>query len=101
MSDDSNVIQFISAEELRRVATLEKDDRKMRTTDGMIDMMDATTKQIDRILREEGNPTLMMQWALKDPGGFFNLSAKLKMHNKGTQQNVRIQLGLPSTSLDE
>ena len=100
MSDD-NVIQFISAEELRRVAVLEKDDRKMRTTDGMIDMMDATIKQIDKLMRESGTPSLMMQWAVKDPGAFFNLSAKLKMHNKGSQQNVRIQLGLPSTSLDE
>lgn len=100
MSDD-NVIQFISAEELRRVAALDATDRKMRTTDGMIDAMDSTVKHVDRLLREAGQPSLMQQWALKDPGGFFNLSAKLKMHNKGTQQNVRIQLGLPSTSLDE
>lgn len=93
-------IQFISAEELRKVAELEKEERKLRTTDGMIDQMDAAHSMIDTLLKEDGQHPLMMKWAFEQPGEFFKLMARLKMHNKGEKHVHRIQIGLPMTELD-
>lgn len=93
-------IQFISADELRKLAEMEKDERRLRTVDGMIDQMDEAHSQIDKFREEMGEPGLMMTWALEQPGEFFKLAARLKMHNKGNQHVHRIQIGMPMTALD-
>lgn len=89
-------IQFISAEEMRRAAEMDKEERKLRTVEGMLDQMDEIHQAID----QASEIPLMAQWAIKDPGQFFGLMAKLKMHNKGAQNTTRIQIGLPMTALD-
>ena len=100
MTSSNTEIQFISADELRKVAEMEKEERKLRTVDGMIDQMDETHSKLDKAMAEAGQPGLMEMWALEQPGEFFKLAARLKMHNKGSQHVHRIQIGLPMTGLD-
>lgn len=92
-------IQFISAEELRRLAEMEKDERRLRTVEGMIDQMDTVQARIDKRLAEV-DTSMMEEWAMEKPGEFFKLQARLKLSNKAQQHVHRIQIGLPMTELD-
>lgn len=99
MSDTQ--IQFISAEELRKLAEMEKEERKLRTVDGMIDAMDNAHQTIDALLKQDNQQPLMVQWALASPGDFFKTMARLKATTKEHQHVHRIQIGLPMTELDQ
>ena len=93
-------IQFISAEELHKLAEMEKDERRLRTVDGMIDQMDQTQQTIDALRAEAGETPMMVGWAMESPGEFFKLQARLKLANKEKQHVHRVQIGLPMTALD-
>lgn len=94
------IIQFISAEELQRLAEMEKDQRNARSVGGMLDDIDKALQFIDEGLAKANRPSLMVNWALEEPGEFFKLKARLLGANKEKQASVRIQIGLPMTALD-
>jgi len=100
MSDTQ--IQFISAEELRKLAEMEKEERKRGSVEGMIEHMDEVHASLDKDMQAEFGPdmSLMKAWAIEHPGEFFKLQARLKLAKKDEQRLTRIQIGLPMTSLD-
>lgn len=99
----SSQIQFISAEEMRKAAELEKEGRQLRTVDGMMDKMSTAFENADCIIRQqtEDQMGLMEHWALRNPGQFFNLQAKLAMHKQANETAQKIFIGLPMTELDD
>jgi len=91
---DSNIIEFISADELRKLAERDKEIDRGRTVSGMVDHMNAVYENL-------GGVAFMESWASQEPGEFFKLMAKLKLSDKEKKTVTRIMIGLPTTELDQ
>ena len=87
-------IQFISAEELQRLAALEREQELARTAEGMLNDMEA-------VYQELGGQQFMAAWAAAHPGDFFKLKARVTQGIKNPNNTQRIFIGLPTTDLDK
>lgn len=91
---DQNVIEFMSADEVHRLAELEKESDRQRTVAGMVD-------HFNEVYMELGGTQFLMSWAQEEPGEFIKLMAKLKLSDKEKKSVTRIIIGLPTTELDD
>jgi hypothetical protein len=88
-----NQIQFISAEELRKLSELERANEVARTAEGMLSDM-------EQVYNNLGGAQFMQEWAQNHPGDFFKLKAKVMQGIKNPNNTQRIYIGLPTTELD-
>lgn len=91
----SGEIQFISAEELAKLAEIEREQELARSTEGMVNAM-------QEVYQDLGGTKFMRKWAKREPGEFFRLQARLlTAKGKNETPTQRIYIGLPTTELDE
>jgi hypothetical protein len=88
---DQTPIQFIPAEELMRLAELERKESQSRTVEGFMNDM-------EEVYQSLGGTNFMGEWAKANPGDFFKLKARMvaAQAKQGNQQeSQKIIIGLP------